>query len=82
MISMRLSTGACFGLALLAAFSLSGSLASAIETQPGARAAEASMATPVYWRGRCFRWKAFCHHKYPMGGWRYRRCIAFLGCFR
>ena len=82
-ILMRSLTGVCFAVAFIAAvLALSGAPASAIETQPGAQAAQASKATLVDWRGRCFKWHAFCHHKYPMGGWRYRRCLGFHGCFR
>ena len=45
---MRSLTGLCFGAALVAAaLALSGAPASAIETQPGAQAAQAGNATPV-----------------------------------
>ena len=81
---MRSLTALYFGLALgVAALALGGAPASAIETQPGMSAAQASLATPVqHWRGRCFKWQAFCHHKYPVSNWRYRRCLGFHGCFR
>ena len=79
---MRSLTGLSFGVALVAVVvALSGAPASAIETQPGVSAAQASSATPVYWRGRCFKWRTFCHHKYPVSNWRFRRCLAIHGCF-
>ena len=66
---MRSLTALCFGFALgVAALALGGAPASAIETQPGVSAAQASPVMPVDWRGRCFKWHAFCHLKYPAGG--------------
>ena len=80
---MRLRTELCFGLALVvAALALGGVPASAIETQPGAPVALASLVTPADWRARCHRWRIYCDERYPAGGWRYRRCLAFHACVR
>ena len=80
---MRSRTELCFGLALVvAALALGGVPASAIETQPEASAAKASLVTLADWRARCHRWRIYCHERYPAGGWRYRRCLAFHACIR
>jgi hypothetical protein len=40
---------------------------------------EPSAVTQVQWR-RCGFWRAECARRWPMLGWRFRRCLVIHGC--
>jgi hypothetical protein len=40
---------------------------------------ETSAVTLVEW-GRCRHWRRECAERWPMFGWRFRRCLVIHGC--